>query len=139
MTSLLKTGGITDLRMRLGRPFAGDKHDQGDLSIPPFPLHMVEKTGFIVTFGAGNKVVGRGLPGVYVYLHVMAETTEGGSFGESVHGPSQNEQEEQANTKEESDPLLMFLRPPIGLLPKGDPEVRDILKQIGQSPQPTSN
>jgi hypothetical protein len=100
MTSLLKTGGITDLRMRLGWPFAGDKHDQGNLSIPPFPLQVIEKAGFIVTFGTGNKVVGRGLPGVYVYLHIMAETTEGRGFGKFVHSPSQNYQDEKTDAEE---------------------------------------
>jgi hypothetical protein len=100
MTSLLKTAGITDLRMRHSRAFAGDKHDQGDLSIPPFSLHMVEKAGFIMTSGTGNEVVGRGPPGIYVYLHIMAEITEGGSFGEFVHNPSQNYQDEKTNAEE---------------------------------------
>jgi hypothetical protein len=100
MTSLLKTGGITDLRMRHGRPFAGNKHDQGNLSILPFPLQMIEKAGFIVTSSTGNKVVGRSLPGVYVYLHVMTEITEGGSFGKFVHSPRQDYQEEKTDAEE---------------------------------------
>jgi hypothetical protein len=128
MTSLLKTAGVTDLRMRLSRPFAGDKHDQGNLSIPPFPLQMVEKAGFIMTSGTGNEVVGRGLPGIYVHLHIMAEITEGRGFGKFVHNHRQNYQDEKTKTKEEGDPLLVLLRPPVGFLPKGDPEVKDISK-----------
>jgi hypothetical protein len=89
---------------------------------------MIEESGFIMTFGTGNEVVGRGLPGVYVYLHIMAEITEGGSFGEFVHSPSQNYQDEKADAEKQNDPFLMFLRPPVGLLPKGDPEVGDIFK-----------
>jgi len=74
--------------MRHGWSLAGDKHDQGNLSVPPFSLHMVEKAGFIVTAGTGDKVVGGGLPGIHVHLHIMAEITEGWSFGEFVHRPS---------------------------------------------------
>ncbi len=100
MTSLLKTGGITDLRMRHGRPFAGDKHDQGNLSIPPFSLQMVEKPGFIMTSGTGNKIVGGRLPGIYVHFHIMAEITEGWGFGKFVHSPSQNYQDEKTDAEE---------------------------------------
>jgi hypothetical protein len=42
----------------------------------------------------------RGPPGIYVYLHIMAEITEGGSFGEFVHNPSQNYQDEKTNAEE---------------------------------------
>jgi hypothetical protein len=89
---------------------------------------MVEKAGFIMTAGTGNKVVGRRLPGIYVHIHIMAEIAEGWSFGEFVHSPSQNNQDEKTDAEEQGDPLLVFLRPPIGLLPKGDPEVGNILE-----------
>jgi len=60
----------------------------------------------------------------------MAEITEGRSFGEFVHSPSQKYQDEKTDAEEQGDPFLVFLRPPVGLLPKGDPEVGNVFKQI---------
>jgi hypothetical protein len=76
--------------MRHGRPLAGYEHDKGDLSIPPFTLYMIEEPGLIMTSGTGNEIMGGCLPGIHVYLHIMTEITEGGSFGKFVHARGKN-------------------------------------------------
>jgi hypothetical protein len=58
VASLLKASGIADFCMGFRGPLARNKHDQRDLSIPPFSLQMVEQSRFIMTLGTTGKIVG---------------------------------------------------------------------------------
>jgi len=80
MTPLLEAGRIADLGMGLARFFPGDEVGQGDLSIDPFPLQMVEKSRLIMALGTGHLAVTGGVPGLDIGIHLMANATEGGGL-----------------------------------------------------------
>jgi hypothetical protein len=62
MATLLKAACIADLGVRRTRPFPRKEIGQGDLAIDPLPFHMIEESGFIMTFRAADVLVGGGPP-----------------------------------------------------------------------------
>ncbi len=80
MASLLEAGRIADLCMGLARFLPGDEVSEGNLSVHPLPLQMVEKTRLVMALGTGHMAVAGGLPGLDVGTHLVTDATEGGGL-----------------------------------------------------------
>jgi len=77
------------------------KVGQGDLSIDPFPLQMVEKSRLIMALGTGHLAVTGGVPGLDIGIHLMANATEGG-VSENLRRPFiENNNEENDGAEDE--------------------------------------
>jgi hypothetical protein len=57
MAALLKTACVADLGVRRTRPFSRKEIGQRYLAIDPLPLHVIQESGLIVTFRAGDVLV----------------------------------------------------------------------------------
>ena len=80
VTSLLEAGRIADLSMGPVRFLPRDEVGQGDLTVDPFPLQMVEESRFIMALRTGHMAMARSVPGVDIGIHLMAEAAEGGGL-----------------------------------------------------------
>jgi hypothetical protein len=109
--------------MRPTRPLSGDEIGQGDLSIHPFPLEMVDKPRFIMAFLAPHLAMAGGLPRIYVDVHLMAEAAEGGRFRKTEKGDGEDEKGDDADNERYFHPLRMSLGKPLhrskSIEPKG--------------------
>ncbi len=61
---------------------------------------MVQKAWPAVTTEASHFVVGGGLPGFNIFLHIVAETTEGRAFRKSENGYEEEDRKEEKETVE---------------------------------------
>ncbi len=84
VTPLLETALVANDRMGLTRMLTRYEIGQRQLPVSPFPLEMVEETGFVVALDAGHIFMGGGLPRLNVGFHVMANSTESRGLGKLI-------------------------------------------------------
>jgi hypothetical protein len=83
MATLLKAAGIADLCVRDARPFSRKEIGERYLAIHPLPLHMIEKSRFIVAFRASHMLMAGSPPRLHIGIHLVTETAEGRGFCKS--------------------------------------------------------
>ena len=118
----LEATRITDLRMRCARFLPGDEVCQGDLSIHPFALHVVEKTRLVMTLRARYFSMARSLPGFDIAIHLMAGTTESGGLREFQEPRNDNYEKDGAEKQEDLDPFFVGPSASFGLRKEIDPK-----------------
>jgi hypothetical protein len=96
MASLLEAGRITDLSVGLAGFLSGDEVGEGNLSVNPLPLQMIEEPRLVVALGAGHMTVAGGLPGLDIGAHLVTDAAKGGGFGKFEKGNSDNEKNNDA-------------------------------------------
>ena len=71
---------IVNLVMRFVDTFSDHKIGDSELKIDPLPFDVVQEAWISVATETGNLVMGGCFPGLYILLHVVAETTKGGTL-----------------------------------------------------------
>jgi hypothetical protein len=119
---LLEATRIADLRMRCARFLPGDEVSQGDLTIHPLALHMVDETRLVMTLRAGYLSMARNFPGLDIGIHLMAGATKSGGLREFQEPRNDDHEKDAAEKEEDLDRFLVGSSASLGLLKEIDPE-----------------
>jgi hypothetical protein len=125
MATLLKAARITDLGVRRTRPFPRKEVGQRDLTIDPLPFHMIDESGFIMTFRATDVLVGRGPPGLHVGIHLVTEPAKRRGLRKPQKTCNDDNKNNDAGNEENLDCFEVRLSSSFRLIEKIDPENLD--------------
>ena len=109
MTPLLQAACIANLRMWHGRLLPGDEIGQRNLSIDPFPFHVIEKTRCVVALGARHVAMAGGLPRIHIPTHLVTEATECRRLRKSEKTHEDNNKGDHAEEQKDLNPFDVFL------------------------------
>jgi hypothetical protein len=91
---------------------------------------MIQETGLIVTFRAGDMLVTGHPPGVHIGIHLVTESTEGGGFRKSEKTSKDDKENNDARNETDLDGFQVSASPPPRLIEEIDPKDLDQIVKI---------
>src|SRR5512136_2031410 len=107
----LEAARVADLRVGTARGLSRKEEGKRDLTVDPFPLHVVEEPWLVVTLRTRHVSVARSLPGIDVGRHLMAEAAKRGGIGEIEKSADKDEEDDNSGTPHHLHGLQVGLGP----------------------------
>ena len=133
VATFLKTACIADLCVRRARPLARQEVGQRDLSVHPFALEMVEKSGLIMAFRARHMPMAGCPPRVHIDIHLVTKAAEGRAFRKFEKAYENDKKNKNTKSKEDLDRLKMSLSASLRLIEEVNPKDLDQVIKISYS------